>query len=116
MLRQEAFNIRHRVAPAFWVALIILALTIPVDASQLSIVDPVNEWIDTLTGPIAFSLGVLVLVGLGIAFGFGKVDFQQLAISGAVVVLLLGLVFLARPLIRELYGTPSTPAAALLGF
>ena len=116
MLRQAAFSISHRIVLAFCVAVVVIALTVPVDASQLSIVDPVNEWIDTLTGPIAFALGVLVLVGLGIAFGFGKVDFQQLAISGSVTVLLLGLVFLARPLIRELFGTSTTPAAALLGF
>lgn len=116
MLRQEISNVPPRIIHMFWVALLAIAVTLPIDASTLSIVDPVNEWIDTLTGPIAFALGVLVLVGLGIAFGFGKVDFQQLAISGSVTVLLLGLVFLARPLIRELFGTSSTPAAALLGF
>ena len=98
----------------FVIALVVV-LALPVDASHLSIVDPVNTWIDTITGPVAFALGVLIFVGLGIAFGFSKIDFQQLGITGAVTILLLGLVFFSRPLIRELFGT-TTPTGALLGF
>ena len=99
-----------------WITLLLLAATLPVDASQLSIVDPINVWIDAFTGPIAFGLGILVLVGMGIAFAAGKVDFQQVGITSAVTVILLGIVFFARPLIRELFGVSATPAAALLGF
>ena len=114
MLRNEPTPIRYERVLPFVIALAVV-LTLPVDASHLSIVDPVNTWIDTITGPVAFGLGVLIFVGLGIAFGFSKIDFQQLGITGVVTILVLGLVFFSRPLIRELFGA-TTPAGALLGF
>ena len=98
------------------IALLALAVTTPVCASSLSIVSPFQEFVDAVTGPIAVSLGILVLIGMGIALGFGRVEFQTFAMTSAVTVLLLAIVFLARPFLRDLFGTPATPAGALLGF
>ena len=116
MLRHET---PHRLRTYYLMCLIgllVLALTLPVCASTLSIVSPFQEFVDAVTGPIAVSLGILVLIGMGIALGFGRVDFQTFAMTSAVTVLLLAIVFLARPFLRDLFGTPATPAGALLGF
>ena len=98
------------------IALLALAVTVPICASTLSIVSPLQKLVDALTGPVAVSLAMLVLVSMGIALGFGRVEFQTFAMTSSVTVLLLGIVFLARPFLRDLFGTPATPAAALLGF
>ncbi len=116
MLKHESPSFQRVSAVTCWLVLLLLASTATIEASQLSIVNPVNTWVDTITGPIAFSLGLLVLVGVGLALAFGRVDVQQFAITGAVTILLLAIVFFARPTIRELFGGSSTPAAALLGF
>ena len=114
-------DVRHRTdlpLPIFLMPLLIVAVVLatPVEASHLQIVAPINMWINTITGPVALGVGILIFVGLGVAMGSGKIDFTQLAITGLVTVAVLGLIFFARPLIHQLFGTASTPAGALLGF
>lgn len=116
MLGPESSYLISNCSRACLLTLVLLATTATIEASQLSIVDPVNTWIDTITGPIAFGFGILVLVVAGLMLGFGRADIQQFAITSGVTVLVLAIVFLARQLIPELYGPSSTPAAALLGF
>ena len=101
-----------------WVTflIVIVFLATPIDASHLQIVAPINKWINTITGPVALGLGILIFVGLGVAMGAGKIDFTQLAITGLVTVAVLGLIFFARPLIHQLFGASVTPSGALLGF
>ena len=102
--------------PFYFIAFLVLAVTFPIDASHLSIVNPIDQWINTITGPVALGLGILIFVALGVGMGTGRLDFKEVAISGTVTVAVLGLIFFARPLIRELFGTSTTPAGALLGF
>ena len=95
---------------------VVVVWSTSVSASTLAIVDPIEELVDAITGPIAVALGLLVLVGMGISYGMGRSDFQEWARNSAVTVLFLAVVFLARPFLRDLFGTPAAPAGALLGF
>ena len=116
MLNHEPARNPHSRIYTLLITFLLFVSATAIEASQLSIVDPVNTWIDTITGPIAFGFGILVMVVAGLMLGFGRADIQQFAITSGVTVLVLAIVFFARPLIRELFGPSSTPAAALLGF